>query len=87
MLYLFIHLKLMNRILVIGSSGQIGTELVMSLRKKYGNDFVVASDIRKSNVNIAKSGPFEILDIDGFDNLSIPTKQTTNPIIAASGIQ
>ena len=63
MLYLFIHLKLMNRILVIGSSGQIGTELVMSLRKKYGNDFVVASDIRKSNVNIAKSGPFEILDV------------------------
>ena len=63
MLYLFIHLKLMNKILVIGSSGQIGTELVVSLRKKYGNDFVVASDIRKSNDKITKSGPFEILDV------------------------
>lgn len=63
MLYLFIHLKLMNKILVIGSSGQIGTELVVSLRKKYGNDFVIASDIRKSNDKITKSGPFEILDV------------------------
>ena len=63
MLYLFIHLKLMNKILVIGSSGQIGTELVISLRKKYGNDFVVASDVRKSNDEITKSGPFEILDV------------------------
>ena len=36
----------MKRILVTGAQGQIGTELVPSLQKKYGVDRVVASDIR-----------------------------------------
>ncbi|MBQ19383.1 MAG: NAD-dependent epimerase [Flavobacteriales bacterium] len=48
-------------ILVIGSSGQIGTELVEELRKMYGNDKVVASDIKMPQQE--QSGPFEILDI------------------------
>jgi len=48
-------------ILVIGSSGQIGTELVEELRKMYGNDKVVASDIKTPQQE--QSGPFEILDI------------------------
>lgn len=50
-----------DRILVIGSSGQIGTELVEELRNLYGNENVVASDIREPQVE--QSGPFEILDI------------------------
>ena len=50
-----------GRVLVIGSSGQIGTELVEELRKLHGNDNVVASDIRDPQV--AQEGPFEILDI------------------------
>ena len=49
-------------ILVIGSSGQIGTELVLELRKIYGNNNVIASDIRASSNQIVDSGPFEILD-------------------------
>lgn len=49
-------------ILVIGSSGQIGTELVLELRKIYGNNNVIASDIRTSSIQILDSGPFEILD-------------------------
>jgi len=48
-------------ILVIGSSGQIGTELVEELRKIYGNSHVVASDIKKPQVE--QFGPFEELDI------------------------
>ena len=36
-------------ILVIGSSGQIGTELVEELRKIYGNQNVIASDIKEPN--------------------------------------
>ncbi len=52
---------MVDRILVIGSSGQIGTELVEELRNLYGNDNVIASDIRESQV--VQSGPFEILDI------------------------
>ena len=50
-----------GKVLVIGSSGQIGTELVEELRKKYGNENVVASDIREPQ--ISQNGPFEILDI------------------------
>ena len=50
-----------DRILVIGSSGQIGTELVEELRNLYGNDNVIASDIREPQVK--QTGPFEILDI------------------------
>lgn len=49
-------------ILIIGACGQIGTELTLALRKKYGNENVVASDIREGNENLMESGPFEILD-------------------------
>ena len=49
-------------ILVIGSSGQIGTELVLKLRQIYGNENVIASDIRVANYEVMKSGSFEILD-------------------------
>ena len=52
-----------ERILIIGSSGQIGTELVMELRSVYGNDNVIASDIRPSAEIVMESGPFETLDI------------------------
>lgn len=52
-----------ERILIIGSSGQIGTELVIELRKIYGNKNVIASDIRSSSDEVMSSGPFEQLDI------------------------
>ena len=51
-----------SKILIIGSSGQIGTELVLKLRQIRGNDNVIASDIRFGNYEVMKSGPFEILD-------------------------
>jgi len=51
-----------SKILIIGSSGQIGTELVLKLREIYGNNNVVASDIRKGNYEVMESGPFEFLD-------------------------
>ena len=52
-----------DRILIIGSSGQIGTSLVIYLRKIYGNDNVIAADIRPSSNKVMDSGPFEELDI------------------------
>lgn len=52
-----------DRILIIGSSGQIGTSLVINLRKIYGNNNVIASDIRPSSNKVMDSGPFEELDI------------------------
>ena len=58
-----------NNILVIGSSGQIGSELVMTLRKIYGNDHVFATDIKQPTKEVRKSGPFQILDVLDFNNL------------------
>ena len=52
-----------DKILVIGSSGQIGTELVVELRGLYGGTNVVASDIIPSSDEIMRSGPFEKLDV------------------------
>lgn len=53
-----------DTILVIGSSGQIGTELVNKLRSVYGNSNVIASDIRQKKSDILiESGPFESLDV------------------------
>lgn len=52
-----------DKILVIGSSGQIGTELVVELRGLYGDSNVVASDIITSSDEIMRSGPFEKLDV------------------------
>lgn len=52
----------MKKILVIGSSGQIGTELVVELRKRNGKDAVVASDINAPK-QVISEGPFEVLDV------------------------
>lgn len=53
----------MEKILVIGCSGQIGSELTLELRKIYGNANVIATDIRPAPIDITESGPFEILDV------------------------
>ena len=49
-------------VLVLGASGQIGTELTQKLRLLYGNDNVIASDIREANSEVMASGPFETID-------------------------
>jgi nucleoside-diphosphate-sugar epimerase len=51
-----------KRILIIGASGQIGTELTAKLRELHGNHKVVATDIREPESTIVSEGPFEILD-------------------------
>ncbi|WP_142413205.1 L-threonine 3-dehydrogenase [Hathewaya massiliensis] len=54
----------MKKILVTGSLGQIGSELVAKLREVYGTSNVIASDIRKPEGNpTVEGGPFEILDV------------------------
>ena len=40
----------MKRILVVGAGGQIGTELVPHLQKKYGEDNVIAADLKDDMV-------------------------------------
>lgn len=51
-----------EKILVIGASGQIGVELTLALRKIYGANNVVASDLREEN-NLLKGGPYVSLDV------------------------
>lgn len=51
-----------KKILIIGASGQIGSELTLKLRALYGNNTVVASDIKEGDEELMNSGPFEILD-------------------------
>jgi nucleoside-diphosphate-sugar epimerase len=52
-----------EKILVIGSSGQIGTELVEKLREMHGRENVIASDINIPSIEILEKGPFEQLDV------------------------
>ncbi len=58
---------LKKRILVIGASGQIGTELTSYLRNKFGYHKVIASDIKEGDTELMQSGPFEILDATDYD--------------------
>tara|TARA_B100000965_G_scaffold345554_1_gene316426 strand:- start:1183 stop:2127 length:945 start_codon:yes stop_codon:yes gene_type:complete len=60
---------LQDNILVIGASGQIGSELVLELRKEFGLNKVIASDIIPSSEEIMSSGPFEKLDVTNSSKL------------------
>ena len=53
----------MERILIIGAAGQIGSELTVELRKIYGSDHVFATDIKEASRDIMESGPFQLLDV------------------------
>ena len=53
---------MMGTILVTGAAGQIGSELVLALRERFGGDRVIASDIRIPASPAATPGPFEHLD-------------------------
>jgi len=55
-----------RRILVTGASGQIGSELIPRLRKIYGKENVIASDLRKPTID---DGPFELLDVTDANKL------------------
>lgn len=53
----------MKKIIITGALGQIGSELTMKLRDIYGEDNVIATDIRKIDTEAAQSGPFEVVDV------------------------
>lgn len=56
-------------ILIIGACGQIGTELTQKLREIYGNENVIASDIRQGSQEMMETGPFEILNATDKDGI------------------
>jgi len=52
-----------DKILVIGACGQIGVELTLALRKQYGNNNVIASDLREENPLLKGTGPYVSMDV------------------------
>lgn len=51
-----------RRILVTGAAGQIGSELVPALRAQFGDDTVVATDIKDGPAQLVAAGPWQVLD-------------------------
>ncbi|TKC00136.1 NAD-dependent epimerase/dehydratase family protein [Pedobacter cryophilus] len=62
-------------ILVIGSNGQIGTELVTELRRIHNVNQVVACDIRRPDYDTKNAGPFEFVNVLDKDNLKVIFKK------------
>ncbi|MGD0496492.1 MAG: L-threonine 3-dehydrogenase [Candidatus Bathyarchaeia archaeon] len=66
----------MKRLLVTGATGQIGSELTLALRKKYGGDNVVAvGHRRKPSDELVSSGPFEFVDVGEKESLETVVKK------------
>lgn len=59
-----------TKILIIGACGQIGSELTLKLRNIYGNENVIASDIREGKEDLMTSGPFEIINAMEFTDIA-----------------
>ena len=67
----------MKNILIIGATGQIGSELTMELRKRYGNDHVVAGYIHGSEPKgeLKESGPSEFVDVTDGEMIAAAVKK------------
>lgn len=67
----------MKNIFVIGSTGQIGSELTMELRRQYGNDHVVAGYIKGAEPkdDLKESGPCELADVTNPEQLEAVVKK------------
>ena len=78
----------MEKILVIGSAGQIGSELILSLRDIYGKENVIASDIsEEAGVKIKESGPYEVLNVLNRDDIfDVCQRHNINIIINMAAI-
>jgi len=58
-----------KKVLVTGAAGQIGTELTMHLKTIFGNENVIASDVKMMPHN-SKGGPFTYVDATDYDMLA-----------------
>ena len=64
----------MPKILVIGASGQIGTELTVALRTKYGGDNVIAADLKSGQLQTRNNGPFIPMDVLDRETLQVQVR-------------
>jgi len=65
----------LTRALVIGSTGQIGYELVPALRRIYGSDNVVAGYHSKKPWGVLLEGPVEYVDVTNRESLEAAIKK------------
>jgi nucleoside-diphosphate-sugar epimerase len=76
----------MKTILITGSSGQIGSELMTALRSIYGKDHVIATDIKPDPHGLL-TGPFEIIDVANRSSLyDVAKKYRVDTIIHLASI-
>lgn len=52
-----------EKIVVLGSAGQIGTDLVETLRQQHGSESVIATDIKDQPQEFKNKGPFVMMDV------------------------
>jgi len=80
--------KKIKNILVTGSVGQIGSELTLELRNRYGADNVVACGRKtKPSKELEESGPFEYADVTDPEKLkAVCRKYNTDTIINMAAI-
>lgn len=68
--------KEMKKILVTGAVGQIGSELTLELRKKYGAENVIATGRKtKPSKELEESGPFHFVDVNNIDDVEALIKK------------
>jgi nucleoside-diphosphate-sugar epimerase len=77
-----------NRILVTGATGQIGSELTIELRERYGKDNVIAAGHKRDpNPNLLNSGPYVSIDTSSKEQLEeIVKKQDIDTILHLASI-
>lgn len=75
-----------EKILILGAGGQIGVELTLALREKYGNDNVIASDIKEEAHPLLQNGPYITIDVLNADavNKAITDNQITQIYLLAA---
>jgi nucleoside-diphosphate-sugar epimerase len=78
----------MEKILVVGAAGQIGSELILTLRDMYGNDNVIGSGRKTApSQKVLETGPFEFFNaVNRNDLFDVCKKYDVNIIINMAAI-
>ncbi|MCB2206027.1 NAD-dependent epimerase/dehydratase family protein [bacterium] len=78
----------MKKILVTGAVGQIGSELTMALREKYGAENVIATGRKtEPSKELKESGPFHFIDVNNIDSVEeMITKYDIDTVVHMAAI-